>query len=100
MDRLGPAVRSSAPTARGILEDRARTGEARMAATAIARAGSCSVWRQRLLATALGSVALLAAADPAAARITRIAIETREPAFGGAGFGSVGPYERLQGTAY
>src|SRR6476469_6959306 len=34
------------------------------------------------------------------AKITRIEIVKTEPAFGGATFGSVGPYERLVGKAY
>ncbi len=39
-------------------------------------------------------------AIPAEARITRIQIEKTEPAFGGASFGTVGPYERLTGKAF
>ena len=34
------------------------------------------------------------------AKIVRIEIEHRDPAFGGASFGEVGPYEQLRGHAY
>jgi Alpha/beta hydrolase domain len=37
---------------------------------------------------------------PADARITRIVITATTPAFDGASFGAVGPYEQLDGTAY
>jgi hypothetical protein len=50
---------------------------------------------------AFGTLACLAAATPADARITRIVISKVEsPAYGGASFGSVGQYERLDGIAY
>src|SRR5262249_28415135 len=40
-------------------------------------------------------------ASPVQARITRIVIQnTVSPAFGGASFGAVGPYEQLDGVAY
>ena len=39
-------------------------------------------------------------AGPADARITRIEITKTEPAFAGASFGSVGPYERVTGKAF
>jgi len=39
-------------------------------------------------------------AGPADARITRIEITRTEPAFAGASFGSVGPYERVTGKAF
>ncbi len=38
--------------------------------------------------------------QPAAGRITKIVIADRHPAFGGASFGSAGPYEMVTGTAY
>jgi len=38
--------------------------------------------------------------DPAAARITKIQINSRAIAFGGASFGSVGQYETLRGVAW
>jgi hypothetical protein len=38
--------------------------------------------------------------QPAAGRITKIVISDRHPAFGGASFGSAGPYEMVTGTAY
>src|SRR5262245_41818138 len=48
---------------------------------------------------ALGITLLVAA--PADARITRIEIaEVESPAFGGASFGEVGPYEKLVGRAF
>lgn len=44
---------------------------------------------------------LVAVLPPADARITRIEItRTESPTFGGASFGSVGPYEKLTGRAY
>ena len=42
----------------------------------------------------------LTIAGPAAAKVTRIAIDTRAPAFEGATFGSVGAYEQLDGTIF
>lgn len=48
----------------------------------------------------LGSLMLLLLANPAAARITNIAIQTStSPAFGGMLFGNVKHYERLTGVA-
>jgi hypothetical protein len=38
--------------------------------------------------------------DAADAKITRIVISKKAPAYDGAAFGSVGPYEQLDGTAY
>ena len=46
------------------------------------------------------AIALLAGLAWAEARITRIDITRTEPAFGGANFGEVGPYEYLIGTAH
>jgi hypothetical protein len=46
------------------------------------------------------AVALLGIGHLAEARITKIVIETRSPAFGGASFGNVGQYEQLTGVAY
>jgi len=49
----------------------------------------------------LGLTALLVAAAPGQARITRIVIEQREsPAYQGLSFGEAGRYERLRGRAY
>jgi alpha/beta hydrolase family protein len=45
----------------------------------------------------LAAMGLSGAAD---AKITRIVIEKRAPAFDAASFGAVGPYEQLDGTAY
>ena len=45
-------------------------------------------------------VALAGFGDPAAARITKIQINSRAIAFGGASFGSVGQYETLRGVAW
>jgi hypothetical protein len=44
--------------------------------------------------------AVLAAAVPADAHITRIQIISRDPAFGGFSFPGIGPYERIIGKAY
>jgi hypothetical protein len=45
-------------------------------------------------------IALLGLGRPVEARITQLIITTRtSPAFGGASFGDVGPYEQLDGTA-
>src|SRR6478736_1931510 len=46
---------------------------------------------------ASATTGLMGAAD---ARITKIVIEKKAPAFEGAGFGAVGAYEQLDGTAY
>jgi hypothetical protein len=49
----------------------------------------------------LGSLMLLLLANPAAARITNIVIQTcTSPAFGGMSFGNVKHYEQLTGVAY
>ena len=48
---------------------------------------------------AAGAVLILLA-GAVEARITRIEIARAEPAFGGQGFGAVGPYQRLIGRAY
>ncbi len=45
-------------------------------------------------------LAALAAASPAAARITRLDVLRVEPAFGGASFGAVGAFERVVGRAH
>ena len=53
------------------------------------------------LRIALGALAIVFLfAATAHARITRIQITKTEPAFGGANFGEVGPYERLIGQAF
>ena len=54
---------------------------------------------RRTLLTVLGAVLALAAGH-AHARIVRLIIRQRVPAFGGAAFGHSGPYELLIGTAY
>jgi Alpha/beta hydrolase domain len=56
--------------------------------------------RRSWLAVASLVVVLAAAAGPADARITSIVINSQQPAYGGASFGSVGPYEQLDGTAF
>ncbi|MDE3175311.1 MAG: hypothetical protein KGM15_04280 [Pseudomonadota bacterium] len=53
--------------------------------------------RRLLLSLSIGSLAALTCACVAQARVTRIEIIKTEPAFAGASFGEVGPYERLQG---
>ena len=53
--------------------------------------------RTRLVLALLAATALTA---PAEARITRLEINTVEPAFGGQAFGTTGVYERLLGKAY
>src|SRR4051812_12122454 len=53
--------------------------------------------RSRLVLALLAATALTA---PAEARITRLEINTVEPAFGGQAFGTTGVYERLLGKAY
>src|SRR5437867_982179 len=45
-------------------------------------------------------VALAGIGEPAEARITRIQIDSRAVAFGGASFGAVGQYETLRGVAF
>src|SRR5437773_1561631 len=45
-------------------------------------------------------VALAGIGEPAEARITRIQIDSRAVAFGGASFGTVGQYETLRGVAF
>ena len=52
----------------------------------------------RIVLCAMVTSAILS--GPAEARITRIQITKTEPAFGGASFGTVGPYERLTGKAF
>ena len=54
----------------------------------------------RALFTSLLFVALAGFSDLAAARITKIQINSRAVAFGGASFGSVGQYETLRGVAF
>lgn len=51
-------------------------------------------------ACALAATSALLACSFADARITRIEITSRGPAFGGASFGAVGTYERIVGVAY
>src|SRR5712671_3796517 len=49
----------------------------------------------------LGIALCVLAAPPVEARITRIVItKVESPVYGGAGFGSVGQYEQLDGVAY
>src|SRR5215468_11293174 len=45
-------------------------------------------------------IALAGIGDPAEARITKIQINSRAVAYGGASFGSVGQYETLRGVAF
>src|SRR4030095_11059390 len=54
----------------------------------------------RTFLLSLLAIALLSIGHLAEARITKIVIETRSPAFGGASFGNVGQYEQLTGVAY
>ena len=54
----------------------------------------------RAFSVSLLLVALAGFGDPAAARITKIQINSREIAFGGQSFGSVGQYETLRGVAW
>src|SRR4051794_17371969 len=53
--------------------------------------------RTRLVLALLASTAFT---GPAEARITRLEINSVEPAFGGQAFGATGAYERLLGKAY
>jgi hypothetical protein len=52
------------------------------------------------LAAALLPLATMAPADKAEAKITRIVIAKKAPAYDGVSFGAVGAYEQLDGTAY
>ena len=52
------------------------------------------------LRLALLTVATVGFADTSDARITRIEITQKTPAFDAATFGSTGAYEQLDGTAY
>jgi hypothetical protein len=54
----------------------------------------------RVALVSLLPVALALTAQPAEARITKIRIDSRALAFGGASFGSVGQYETLRGVAF
>src|SRR5262245_40029693 len=45
-------------------------------------------------------IALAGIGDPAEARITKLQINSRAVAYGGASFGSVGQYETLRGVAF
>lgn len=57
--------------------------------------------RRRLGIGLVVGITAAAAALSAEARVTRIVISTTQsPTYNGASFGSVGPYERLIGTAY
>ena len=47
---------------------------------------------------ALGIIAACAAVPGASARVTTLTINSTQPAFGGASFGSVGTYEVITGT--
>jgi hypothetical protein len=51
------------------------------------------------LAAAL-PLATIASTGQAEAKITKIVIAKQAPAYEGAAFGAVGPYEQLDGTAY
>jgi hypothetical protein len=62
-----------------------------------ARLKELDVMRQSLSIALAGLGALALSASAAEARITRIEIVKREPAFGGGTFGNVGAYERLAG---
>ncbi|MEA2986489.1 MAG: hypothetical protein QOD94_2743 [Alphaproteobacteria bacterium] len=52
------------------------------------------------LSVALLTLATMSFIDTADAKITKIAIAKRTPAFEGATFGAIGAYEQLDGTAY
>src|SRR2546427_719083 len=54
----------------------------------------------RVLVLSLLAATLVAVSHRAEARITNLQITKQAPAFGGASFGSVGPYETLTGVAY
>ncbi len=61
----------------------------------------CPHAAMRMLLTAAAGSATLAVPAIASARITHIEItQTESPAFGGASFGEVGPYEKLVGRAF
>jgi len=60
--------------------------------------GRANRLRELLLVSASGL--LLGSLSPAEARITKIAISSTAPAYGGATFGSVGAYEFVTGTAF
>ena len=60
--------------------------------------GRANRLRELLLVSASGL--LLGSLSPADARITKIAISSTAPAYGGATFGSVGAYEFVTGTAF
>src|SRR6185436_20357560 len=67
---------------------------------AVRNRSACPARRQTVLAAGV-ACAILAAPGVASARITRIEImQTESPAFGGASFGTVGPYEKLIGRAF
>jgi hypothetical protein len=52
----------------------------------------------RMMLFATGSLLAIAVALPAAqARVTQVVVTATQPAFGGASFGDVGPYERISG---
>ncbi|GJD51729.1 hypothetical protein OPKNFCMD_4485 [Methylobacterium crusticola] len=53
----------------------------------------------RSILAALAALVWLPAAQPAAARVTAVAIRAVEPFAGGASFGPAGPYERVIGSA-
>lgn len=63
---------------------------------------SYAATRMKLLSLAITVLPLAAMSlvGPADAKITRIVIAKRAPAYDGASFGAVGPYEQLDGTAY
>ena len=52
------------------------------------------------LLIAYAAVTLTGVMQPAEARITKIQITSRAPAFGGASFGTVGQYETIRGVAF
>jgi alpha/beta hydrolase family protein len=54
----------------------------------------------RNLLTVMVALAVAGIGEPAQARITKIEINSRAPAFGGASFGAVGQYETLRGVAF
>jgi hypothetical protein len=55
---------------------------------------------KRRVLRAVCLLAILAAADPAGARVVRVVVRTRADLLGGKAFGLAGPYEKLSGTMY
>src|SRR5260221_8426663 len=55
---------------------------------------------KRLVLRTVCLLAVLAAAEPAEARVVRVAVRTRADLLGGKAFGLAGPYEKLSGTMF